>query len=193
MTINREKILWLDLETTGTRAMDEILEIGMVVTDIEFNTIAEFEKVYYTRMSVMDIKPEVLEMHAANGLWKDIATKAEKPAPAGEDDILDFIDWHFGKDLAPLAGSGVSHFDRRFIKAWWPRFDKHLTHWHYDIGVVRRFLQLWSMLPATNIPDMPERPHRALADVYQIIDEAKRYRQMVAHTDIFKYTRPIPD
>jgi oligoribonuclease (3'-5' exoribonuclease) len=46
------------------------------------------------------------------------------------------------KSHIKLAGSGVTHFDRKFIKRDLRFFDSTLTHYALDIGSTRRQLEI---------------------------------------------------
>lgn len=168
-----DKILWCDLETTGTNENhDDIIEAGFVITDARLNEIDHYQAVYYTPILLSDLKPAVQDMHVLNGLWAEVLD-AKVNAPTGEQQILDWLRQHVpAGDVIPLGGSGVSHFDRRFIDINWPRLSKRLTYWSYDIGSVRRVARLAGVEPPM---DQGQKPHRALADVYLHIKETRWY------------------
>jgi oligoribonuclease (3'-5' exoribonuclease) len=65
-----------------------------------------------------------------------------------------------------LAGSGVSHFDNRFIKVQLPVSSKCLTFWSWDIGAVRRFLECAGVKGVKNV-----KKHRAMDDIEQHIQD----------------------
>lgn len=175
-------ILWLDLETTGTNEeKDDIIEVGMVLTEANaaFTQVAEYSRVYKTTVPISDIEPHVWQMHTDSGLWRDMFAHAKLYA---DQDLQGIMDW-LGRcgalkhDL-PLAGSGVAHFDRRFIETAWPALAKRLTYWSYDIGSVRRFARLADRafgpeVERREMPGVDLRHHRALADTYDAITEAR--------------------
>ena len=68
-----------------------------------------------------------------------------------------------GGNHVALAGSGVGHFDRRFIRAQMPRTDKRFTYWAYDLGVIRR---LFDRVHPDLVRPLPAggKAHRGLAD-----------------------------
>jgi oligoribonuclease len=167
-------ILWLDLETTGNRDDADIIEVGAVLTDRLLVEQGEFSRVYRTRVPVSDIDPLVLKMHFDNGLWAE-TTKSPVFAEECEAELLSWLGKAGAlKSPLPLAGSGVSHFDRRYIRRIWPRLDRRLTHWHYDIGVMRRFLVLFGSEMVADTP--PVKAHRAINDARMHLREALSYR-----------------
>lgn len=185
-------ILWLDLETTGNRPDDDIIELGAVLTDQRYDIITSFERVYRTFQPISNIHPRVLQMHFDNGLW-DATTHSDKYARDAEAEILAWLGkagaLKGGSASLPLAGSGTSHFDRRYIERDWPSLAKRLTFWNLDIGVVRRFMRSW-LTPevfAANFQGYPEgtdpKDHRAMADVLLHIKEARDYRALVESLD----------
>src|SRR3989304_8119240 len=133
-----DRILWLDLETTGSSIDNEILEVGIAITNKTFEVIdtrGYLHKPLNSDFSGMD--PIVFKMHSQNHLLEDISHGFD----------LEYIDTQiniwldslgFDKKHIPLAGSGVSHFDRQFIRKYLPKFDIRLTYWAYDVGVLRR-------------------------------------------------------
>ena len=177
-------ILWIDLETTGNGPDDDIIELGAVLTDKDYVIQSSFARVYRTRRAVSVISPKVLEMHFANGLWRD-TIEATSYAADSEDEILAWLGkagaLKGGANSLPLAGSGTSHFDRRYIERDWPSLARRLTYWNLDIGVVRRFLRSWlpEEVQSYVIDSQAGKHHRALADVMQHLQEAIEYRTLM--------------
>lgn len=164
-----DRILWLDLETTGNRPHDDIIEIGAVMTDISLRALGTFEATYRTHLTLDDLGDTVARMHVGNGLWEAV-TMSPRFAEDGEQRVLDFVrEFVSPRDVVPLGGSGVSHFDRRYIDRTWPRVSRALTYWAYDIGSVRRFARLAGIYP----PIQGAKSHRAMDDVLSHIEEAR--------------------
>lgn len=122
---------------------------------------------------------DVVDMHIANGLIRALLIgEGTTDLKTVEASLLIWLNNNlqsFTKRI-PLAGSGVSHFDRRFIRAQMPKLDNRLTYWAYDVGSVRRFLRLYGL------PIMVEhdaKTHRALDDVKAHIEEARYYGRLL--------------
>ena len=162
-------MFWTDLETTGSELADhQIIEIGAAITDMKLNVLDGREYVL-PLTGEYEIKPIVQEMHARNGLWKDV--HASKNVLADVDvEIAEWIRKFNGSDHMWLAGSGVSHFDRQFIKRDLPLTNKRLTYHAFDVGVLRRTFEL-----ILGVPGWPEdrKDHRAFGDVLFHIEEAR--------------------
>lgn len=170
-------ILWVDLETTGTDVQtDDVLEVGMIVTDQELRVISEFHRVTRLMRRELLMDGVVRRMHERSGLMEEVLN-ARQYSDQLEPEILDWFRT-MGKDLQfALAGSGVSHFDRKFIARDWPRVNKRLRYWAYDVGVVRRFLR---DICGIYIPDVEAtKPHRAMADIAMHLQEMIEYRALI--------------
>lgn len=181
-------ILWVDLETTGTdQDVDDIIEIGSILTDFEFNTLDEFSIVIRPStysLGQMMFNPIVREMHTANGLLEECINSKVDIAEA-EQKMMSWMNHVINKKTTRgpvekfrfmLAGSGVGHFDRRFIKEYMPKLDKILNHGPLDIGAVRRFLRV-SGQELAPVPSSDAKNHRALDDIRMHLEEARAYRE----------------
>lgn len=186
-------ILFLDLETTGTdERLDNIIEVGIAMLDAE--TLVEkdaFSRVVapylnaYERMMAKDV---VREMHEKNGLLDDVRARIRESGSRSISDVdTELIDWlrqHVGRDTTqiPYGGSGVGHFDRRFIKRYLPRFDKMITHWAYDVGVMRRMFKKAGVTPADELFErigQDGKTHRALDDARVHAAEFRYYQTFI--------------
>lgn len=174
---NSPYICWIDLETTGSGEYDIIIEIGAVMTDRDFNELSskqivlQLGKAFHHRLD-----PVVLEMHTKNGLLDDCLNS--KILNMDADAMM--VEWisEFTKgDHIPLAGSGVSHFDKpKFIARDLPLLNDYLSYWSYDVGTMRRWLKLFGV----DIPGADTREglnHRALDDIRAHIQEARAYKR----------------
>lgn len=157
-------ILFLDLETTGSDVNnDEVIEVGLVMLDAEsleekatLSLVVFPGQRAFNRMMNNQI---VHDMHVKSGLLDDL----DNGIFAHDADQL-INNWlneqGAGTTHLPYGGSGVSHFDRKFIDKYLPAFGKRLTYWSYDVGVARRIARKaglgWLNQDAKN--------HRALVD-----------------------------
>lgn len=185
-------LLWLDLETTGVdETKDSIIEVGVVVTtsslSIDLGEWVSYAKPTDEALGRMMRTPAVLEMHEANGLYDELMLKDLPTIGRVDHELCTWLDSiHSGQFV--LAGSGVGHFDRRFIKAQMPKLDRRLRHWCIDVGVLRRAYGLWSGDVDTDIygTTVDPKTHRALDDAYIHLAEARRWRDffVAATTDM---------
>lgn len=175
---SKDFILWFDLETTGSDYLrTDIIEIGAVLTDRDLNTIADFEATHRPEhINLLALDPVVIDMHAKTNLWHDIIKEPSHRSYATlQTDILSWLDevTKGEKQHIPSAGSGVSHFDRKYLERHLPAFNARLTYWNLDIGVVRRFMELaGTPLPLALVE---AKTHRALEDAYAHLNEARAW------------------
>jgi len=171
----------LDLETTGLdEAKDSIIEVAVVglTADLDTELFAFTEVVKPTRNARdrLALAPQdVLDMHKANGLLDDLDRADLRSLREIENDLCILIDIHAaqGTDVY-LSGSGVSHFDHRFIRKHMPRLWSRFHYAIADVGVMRRFYrqQTGAHLSDANLG----KTHRALDDVRCHIEELRDFR-----------------
>lgn len=175
-------ICWVDLETTGTRSDSRIIEFGGAMTDREFNildTIQIIGAIYPT--DIDDMKEDVVpfQLHTENGLIE----QGQKEGVSLTEMDLTAVKWikkFTSGDHIPLAGSGVSHFDKpKFIVKDLPRFNKYVSYWSYDIGTLRRILQLLE-IPVPDADRSVYKTHRALDDILVHVEEMRAYKRFLS-------------
>lgn len=173
----RDKIFWLDLECTGSDDDEEVVELGAAITDRDLNIIEERSYVLPATAERYALMSDVVvNMHRKSGLYNEIKVVPdfEKDMTLAQVDaeLAEWVRSFNGGHHMPLAGSGVSHYDRKYIKRDFPLLDKRLTYYALDIGSVRRIVDLaginWG-------EDHFEKTHRALDDVKTHIWETKRF------------------
>lgn len=178
-------LLWLDLETTGTdEHADPILEIGVILTEARapFRELAEFTAVIGDGLpdGWHDRMPEVvLNMHTVNGLLDEIPTSTWS-APAAAQAVIATMSPFTKAHHVMLAGSGVGHFDRRFLAAQMPALDRWLQFPCLDVGVLRRamvFTGRTDLIPETGDYDI--KPHRGLDDARLHLAEWRHYAGLI--------------
>lgn len=187
-----EYIAWIDLETTGNKDDDSIIEVGFVLTDRDLNEVEAKQLVVrpihweFLRSRMSDV---VTEMHTKNGLLDDIERNFVPLPVEGADAFLSHLLRAYGKgNHIPLAGSGVAHFDRKYIRRELPKTDALLSYWAYDIGSVRRFLRWWD-IPTPGSELRQAKTHRALDDTREHIAETRAIRDALQRhsEDAWKY------
>jgi oligoribonuclease len=191
-------VCFVDLECTGNRPLDQIIEIGAVMTDRNLNELSskqivlsgpyemEGETIFLSRDGQFErMDPFVVNMHTKNGLLADCAKSVTVLSDA-DAKMTEWIRKYTSGDHIPLAGSGVSHFDRAFIRKDFPKFDKYLSYWAYDTGVIRRTLKLFG-IDASFADTTDDKTHRALDDVRAHVEEMRRYKKMFSAWDDLGY------
>lgn len=183
-TLKVDHLVWVDLETTGGNVEDGhvLLEVGAILTDAtpDLNVLDEYNVVLNNAMGSDEwanhADPVVVEMHTKNGLWAESDQSTRFPLEV-DLAICSWLDDNgIGTKHIGLGGSGVAHFDRRWIKACLPRFDRRLAYWALDVGVLRRLFMLAGRADLiAPSGDKALKPHRALDDARLHLDEARAY------------------
>lgn len=185
-------LLWCDLETAGTdERRDPILEIAAILTDSDLRELATFEVVVKPDLDVEDLRSAagdvVRVMHDENGLWEECADG--RPILWAEQDLIRLITYHSPEKKVRLAGSGVGHFDRRFIRHQMPSLDTHLDHAPFDVGQVRRFCELANpplLARVTERSARRGRAHRAMSDIRSHLEEARLYVDLIRQIPVLE-------
>lgn len=189
--IRHDRLLWLDLETSctdenATEAL--ILEIGLTVTTFGGQKVSEKNIVNSLGMKGQYMhrwEDAVLSMHVKNGLLAEVKGKGVRDIDLTHEVVNWLTKWEKGtvhdkynealdgppleaEERITLAGSGVSHFDRRWVRRFLPAVDNRLTHYGLDVGVQRRYLEMFAPEVAMDVRQIAERGvkanevHRAL-------------------------------
>jgi oligoribonuclease len=179
---DKTPLVWIDMEMSGlVPDRDRILEVAMVVTDADLNTIAE-APVYVIHQS-----DEVLEgmdawnkaTHGKSGLIEKVRASNLTEAEV-ETRLVDFLKPIVAERMAPLAGNTV-HQDRRFMARYMPAFDAYLHYRIVDVSTLKELAKRWRPEVLQGIAK--EGRHEALADVYESIEELKHYRREFLRED----------
>jgi oligoribonuclease len=160
---------------------DRILEVAMVVTDADLNTIAE-APVYVLHQS-----DEVLESmdawnkatHGKSGLVEKVRASTFGEAEV-EARLIEFLKPIVAARTAPLAGNTV-HQDRRFMARYMPLFEQYLHYRIVDVSTLKELARRWR--PEVLQGVAKEGRHEALADVHESIEELRHYRRTFLRVD----------
>jgi oligoribonuclease len=172
-------IVWVDCEMTGLEVtIDEICEIGVVVTDGELNMLdAGLQLVIKPSDTALSNMGEfVTQMHTDSGLIQEIPqgiTIAE-----AEQQVLQYIKhWVAEERTAPLAGNSIGT-DRMFLNRQMPQLDKFLHYRNIDVSSLKELTRRWFPRVYFQLPKKTGN-HRALADILESIQELRYYRKAI--------------
>ena len=180
-TVQPDHLLWLDLETTGSdESKDCIIEVGAILTTEDLEPLAELDWVISPTDEALGrlLRNDVVRaMHEANGLLKFVLDGVGmKPHDAAKD-LLRWLEDNGAKQgRVALAGSGVAHFDRRFLDRYMPQVTNYLRYWVIDVGVIRRAHGMWVGSEVSTANDA--KTHRALDDARCHLAEARAFRDL---------------
>jgi oligoribonuclease len=182
MAQDKTPLVWIDMEMSGlVPERDRILEVAMVVTDAELNTIAE-APVYVVKQpdAVLDAMDSWNKStHGKSGLIDKVRASTFTEAEV-EARLLDFLKPIVAAGAAPLAGNTV-HQDRRFMARYMPAFDAYLHYRIVDVSTLKELAKRWN--PEVIAGFTKEGKHEALADVYESIEELKHYRKQFLNAE----------
>lgn len=187
MAQDKAPLVWVDMEMSGlVPDRDRILEIALVVTDGELDTIAE------APVWVVHQPDEVLDAmdswnkgtHGRSGLIDKVRASKFSEAEV-ESRVLEFLGQHVAAGTAPLAGNTV-HQDRRFMARYMPAFEAYLHYRIVDVSTLKELARRWR--PDVLAGVVKESKHEALADVHESIEELRYYRRTFLRAD-----PPVPD
>ena len=175
-------LVWVDLETTGLDPdHHDIIEVGLVLTTAS----SPFDEIWSLSSCAMppDLDWEsrmglqVERMHSQNGLLEEVHDHGRSIRDI-ELEIINALHVVGRPHEFMLAGSGVSHFDRRFIKTQMGGMDKWLQHPSLDVGTIRRALKFSGREDLDGFGmtfNGADKPHRGLADVRDHLNEWRHY------------------
>ena len=176
MAHDKTPLVWIDMEMSGlVPERDRILEVAMIVTDAELNTLAE-APVY-----VLHQPDEVLDAmdswnkstHGKSGLVDKVRASTFTEAEV-EARLVEFLRPLVPERTAPLCGNTV-HQDRRFMVRYLPLLDAYLHYRIVDVSTLKELAKRWR--PEVLAGLTKEGKHEALADIHESIEELRHYRR----------------
>lgn len=182
MAHDKTPLVWVDMEMSGlVPDRDRILEVAMVVTDSDLNTIAEAPVlVIHQPDAVLDAMDAWnKKAHGKSGLVDKVkaATLTEGEA---ESRLIEVLKPLVAAGTAPLAGNSV-HQDRRFMARYMPALEAYLHYRIVDVSTLKELAKRWR--PEAMEGLAKEGRHEALADVYESIAELRHYRRTLLGLD----------
>jgi oligoribonuclease len=176
MPQDASRLIWIDMEMTGLKPdSDRIIEVALVVTDGDLNTVAE-APVWVVRQSdavLAGMDAWNQGAHGRSGLIAKVKAAAQDE-PAVEAEALAFLREHVPAKASPMCGNSICQ-DRRFLARWMPVLEDYFHYRNLDVSTLKELARRWKPDLMKGVPK--EGKHEALADVYESIAELKYYRQ----------------
>jgi oligoribonuclease len=169
-------LIWIDMEMTGlVPERDRIIEVALIVTDANLNTVAE-APVWVVHqddavLAAMDSWNQAT--HGKSGLIDKVKASTLDEA-AVENAALAFLAEHVGQKVSPMCGNSICQ-DRRFLARWMPRLEDWFHYRNLDVSTLKELVRRWKPELMKGIPK--EGKHEALADVIESIQELAYYRE----------------
>lgn len=168
--MSEQRILWLDLETTGLDPKNcVILEAAAVVTDLGLNRLggASFPVKQSANLLTLESMGEwCFTQHGKSGLIND-CLHAEYSLHMVESALLTLPLGH----KPYLAGNSI-HFDRSFLAEHMPRLLSALHHRQIDVSTLNVLAESWGR---SELKLPKAEAHRAKQDIEESIKQASKY------------------
>jgi oligoribonuclease len=168
-------LVWLDMEMSGLEPETErILELAMVVTDSQLNTVAESPVwVLHQPEAVLDgMDAWNKGTHGKSGLIDKVRASTLDEA-AVEAQALAFMQQFVPQRTTPMCGNTIGQ-DRRFMVRYMPKLEAWFHYRNLDVSTLKELCRRWRPDLAKGFEKKGK--HEALADIYESIDELRYYR-----------------
>ena len=164
------------MEMTGlVPETDGIIEIALVITDSQLNSISEAPvlAVHQTDAVLDGMDAWNKSTHRKSGLidrvkastfnYEDVETK-----------MIDFLKNHVPASTSPMCGNSICQ-DRRFLARCMPKLEAYFHYRNLDVSTLKELAKRWK--PQIMGGMKKHGKHEALADIYESIEELKYYRE----------------
>ena len=176
MAQNQNNLVWLDMEMTGLSPdTDRIIEVAMVITDSNLETVAEAPTlVVHQPDSVLDsMDAWNKSTHKKSGLIEKVQASTLDDATV-EAQMLAFLKEYVPANISPMCGNSICQ-DRRFMARWMPQLEAYFHYRNLDVSTLKELAKRWKPELAKGLKKHGK--HEALADIYESINELKYYRE----------------
>ncbi|MBK5937249.1 MAG: oligoribonuclease [Halorhodospira halophila] len=176
MGFSEWNLIWIDLEMTGLDpSRDRIIEIAVVVTDSNLDTLAEGPVLaIHQDRSLLDGMDEWnTRQHGRSGLTERVRASTVTEAEA-EAQVLAFLKQHVPPRTSPMCGNSICQ-DRRFLARWMPDLEAYFHYRHIDVSTLKELARRWAPEVADGVRKSGN--HLALDDIRDSINELRHYRR----------------
>lgn len=176
MAQDNDNLIWIDLEMSGLLPeSDVILELAVVITDANLNTLAESPVlVVHQSDAVLDgMDAWNKSTHGKSGLIDKVkaSTLSESEAEA---QMIEFLQQYVPAGKSPMCGNSICQ-DRRFLARCMPKLESYFHYRNLDVSVFKELARRWK--PKVYDGFKKASNHTALADILESIEELKYYRE----------------
>ena len=176
MPQDQNNLIWIDMEMTGLSPdADRIIEVALVVTDGQLNTVAEGPVlVVHQPDAVLDgMDAWNKSTHKKSGLIDKVKASTLTEAEV-EAQLVAFLKEHVPASTSPMCGNSICQ-DRRFMARSMPALEAYFHYRNLDVSTLKELAKRWK--PEIMVGLKKHGKHEALADIYESIEELKYYRQ----------------
>ncbi len=164
------------MEMTGLNSStDHIIEVALVITDAQLNTLAEAPVlVIHQPDDILDGMDKWNQStHGKSGLIDKVKTSTLSELEV-ESRMLAFLELHVPPGTSPMCGNSICQ-DRRFLARFMPKLESYFHYRNLDVSTLKELAKRWK--PEIIQGFNKQGKHEALADIYDSIEELKYYRQ----------------
>ena len=176
MPQDQNYLIWVDMEMTGlVPETDRIIEVAIVVTDANLNTIAEGPVlVVHQSDAVLDAMDAWNKStHKKSGLIDKVKASTLEEGEV-EIRMIEFLKEHVPASASPMCGNSICQ-DRRFMARGMPKLEAYFHYRNLDVSTLKELAKRWK--PEIMSGMKKHGKHEALADIYESIEELKYYRE----------------
>ena len=176
MPQDQNNLIWIDMEMTGlSPETDRIIEVAIVVTDGNLNTIAESPVlVLHQPDAVLDAMDAWNKStHKKSGLIDKVKASTLTDT-AAENMMIEFLQLFVPASTSPMCGNSICQ-DRRFMARGMPKLEAYFHYRNLDVSTLKELAKRWK--PEIMSGMKKHGKHEALADIYESIEELKYYRE----------------
>ncbi|MEW9900681.1 oligoribonuclease [Chitinivorax sp. PXF-14] len=176
MPQDQNRLIWIDMEMTGlVPESDRIIEVALVVTDSQLNTVAEAPVlVVHQDNAVLDAMDDWNKnTHGRSGLIDKVKASVLSDAQV-EAQMISFLQEYVPSGVSPMCGNSICQ-DRRFLARWMPKIESYFHYRNLDVSTLKELVKRWKPEIAKGLKKHGK--HEALADIYESIEELKYYRE----------------
>ena len=178
MTVNKENLIWIDLEMTGLDTInDQIIEIATIVTDKNLNILAQgpMIAVHQSDATLAKMDDWNQNQHGQSGLIDRVkqSTYTEEQA---EQETIDFLKEYVEAGASPMCGNSICQ-DRRFLARCMPKLEEYFHYRNLDVSSLKELATRWK--PEVLDQFAKKGAHLALDDVLESIEELRFYRKAI--------------
>ncbi|MFJ2552541.1 oligoribonuclease [Microbacterium sp. NPDC087591] len=174
-----DRLVWIDCEMTGLDlAIDELVEIAVVITDFELRPVDPGFQIVIrpSDAALANMNDFVTSMHEKSGLITEIPLGVS--LAEAEAQTLAYIKRFVPLERkAPLAGNTIGT-DRMFLAKYMTDVDQWLHYRNVDVSSIKELSRRWYPRVFFQAP-AKDGGHRALADILESIRELRYYREAV--------------
>ena len=182
MAQDNDNLIWIDLEMSGLLPdTDVILELAIVITDANLNTVAESPVlVVHQSDAVLDgMDAWNKGTHGKSGLIEKVKASTLTEAEA-ETQMIEFLKQYVPLGKSPMCGNSICQ-DRRFLARYMPKLEAYFHYRNLDVSVLKELARRWK--PKIYDGFKKAGSHTAMADIVESIEELKYYREYFIKLD----------